>query len=121
MTAILIIFEGRFQIFQRFSSSKLVLKTVVALNYYENSSTYKKGPHDLNWGNVRQTIHLPSLPKFFLKKPDTPEGATFFCSSSRTARSKLLFMLPVEKKHIRILEYVQTHFRICFVKNIRTC
>ncbi len=43
-TAILTIFEGRFPIFQRFSSSKLVLKTVksrfVALNYYENGSMY---------------------------------------------------------------------------------
>jgi hypothetical protein len=41
-TAILIIFEGRFQVFQRFCSSKLVPKTVesrfVALNYYENVS-----------------------------------------------------------------------------------
>ncbi len=37
-----IIIEGRFHFFQRFSSSKLVLKTVescfVALNYYENGS-----------------------------------------------------------------------------------
>jgi hypothetical protein len=43
-TAIVIIFEGgQFQVFQRFSSSKLVPKTVescsVALNYYENGST----------------------------------------------------------------------------------
>jgi hypothetical protein len=42
-TAILIIIEGQFQLFQRFSSSKLVLKTVAscfaALNYYENGST----------------------------------------------------------------------------------
>jgi hypothetical protein len=42
-TAILIITEGQFQVFQRFSSSKLVLKTVescfVALNYYGNGST----------------------------------------------------------------------------------
>jgi hypothetical protein len=42
-TAIPIIIEGRFQVFQRFSSSKLVLKTVescfVALNYYGNGST----------------------------------------------------------------------------------
>ncbi len=41
-TAILIIIEGQFQIFQRFSSSKLVLRTVescfVALNYYGNGS-----------------------------------------------------------------------------------
>jgi hypothetical protein len=37
------IIEGQFQVFQRFSSSKLVLKTVEscfsALNYYENGST----------------------------------------------------------------------------------
>ncbi len=43
-TAILMIFEGQFQVFQRFSSSKLVLKTVescfAGLNYYENGSTY---------------------------------------------------------------------------------
>ncbi len=43
-TAIPIIIEGLFQAFQRFSSSKLVLKTVescfVALNYYGNGSTY---------------------------------------------------------------------------------
>jgi hypothetical protein len=42
-TAILIIIKGQFQVFQRFSSSKLVLETVescfVALNYYENGST----------------------------------------------------------------------------------
>ncbi len=41
--AILIIFEGQLQVFQRFSSSKLVPKTVescfVALNYYENGSS----------------------------------------------------------------------------------
>ncbi len=41
-TAILIIIEGQFQIFQRLSSSKLVLKTVescfTVLNYYENGS-----------------------------------------------------------------------------------
>jgi hypothetical protein len=42
VTAIPIMIEGRFQVFQRFSSSKLVLKTVkscfAALNYYGNSS-----------------------------------------------------------------------------------
>ncbi len=42
-TAIPIIIEGQFQVFQRFASSKLVLKTVescfVALNYYGNGST----------------------------------------------------------------------------------
>jgi hypothetical protein len=41
-TAIPIIIEGQFQVFQLFSSSKLVLKTVescfVALNYYGNGS-----------------------------------------------------------------------------------
>ncbi len=41
--AILIIIEGLFQDFQRFSSSKLALKTVescfVALNYYGNGSS----------------------------------------------------------------------------------
>jgi hypothetical protein len=41
-TAILIIFEGQLQVFQRFSSSKLVLKTVescfMALNHYGNGS-----------------------------------------------------------------------------------
>jgi hypothetical protein len=43
-TAILIIIEGRFQVFQRFPSSKLELKTVescfVALNYYGNGSSF---------------------------------------------------------------------------------
>ncbi len=43
-TAIPIIIEGQFQAFQRFSSSKLVLKTVescfAALNYYGNGSRY---------------------------------------------------------------------------------
>ena len=43
-TAILIIFEGRFQVFQQFSSGKLVFKDVeirfAALNYYENGSMY---------------------------------------------------------------------------------
>jgi hypothetical protein len=45
-TAILIVIEGQFHAFQRFSSSKLVLKTVesrlAALNYYENGSNYKR-------------------------------------------------------------------------------
>ncbi len=43
-TAILIIIDVQFQVFQRFSRSKLVLKTVescfVALNYYENGSIH---------------------------------------------------------------------------------
>jgi hypothetical protein len=43
-TAILIISEGQFQVLQRFSSSKLVLKTVetcfTTFNYYENGSTF---------------------------------------------------------------------------------
>ncbi len=42
-TAILVITEGQFQVFQRFSSYKLVLKTVesclAALNYHENGSS----------------------------------------------------------------------------------
>ncbi len=42
-TAILILTECQFHVFQRFMSSKLVLKTVescfVALNYYEDGST----------------------------------------------------------------------------------
>jgi hypothetical protein len=42
-TAILIIIEGQLQVFQRFSSSKLVLKTgegcFMALNHYGNGST----------------------------------------------------------------------------------
>jgi hypothetical protein len=42
-SAIPIIIEGQFQVFQRFSSSKLVLKTVescfAALNYHGNGST----------------------------------------------------------------------------------
>jgi hypothetical protein len=46
-TAILTIIEGRFQVFQRFPSSKLALKTVascfVALNYYENGSMHRQG------------------------------------------------------------------------------
>ncbi len=44
LTAIPIIIEGRFQVFQWFSSSKLVLKTVescfMAFNYYGNGSTH---------------------------------------------------------------------------------
>jgi hypothetical protein len=47
-TAVLIIIEGHFQIFQRFSSSKLVLKTVkscfAALNCYENGSSGEAVP-----------------------------------------------------------------------------
>jgi hypothetical protein len=43
ITAILILIEGQLQVFQRFSSSKLVLKTVkscfVALNYCENDGS----------------------------------------------------------------------------------
>ncbi len=46
-TAILMIIEGQFQTFQRFSSGKLVLKAVescfVALNYYENGSRASRG------------------------------------------------------------------------------
>ncbi len=42
-TAIPIIIEGRFQVFQRFSSSKLVLKTIescfTGLNYYDIGSS----------------------------------------------------------------------------------
>jgi hypothetical protein len=48
-TAISIIIEGQFfQIFQRFSSSKLILNTVesrfTALNHYENGSMNLKKP-----------------------------------------------------------------------------
>jgi hypothetical protein len=43
-TAILIIIEGQFQAFQRFSGSKLLLQTVgshfAAFNYYENGSMH---------------------------------------------------------------------------------
>ncbi len=43
-----IIIEGRIEFFQRFSSSKLVLKTVesrfAALNYYENGSSIRVNP-----------------------------------------------------------------------------
>ncbi len=43
-TAILIIIEVQFQVFQRFSGSQLVLKTVgscfVALSYYGNGSNF---------------------------------------------------------------------------------
>jgi hypothetical protein len=46
VTAILTIIEGQFHIFERFLSSKLVLKTVesgfVALNYYENGSAVQR-------------------------------------------------------------------------------
>ncbi len=46
-TAILIIIEGPFKVFQRFFSRKLVLRTVesclVALNYYENGSMVAQG------------------------------------------------------------------------------
>jgi hypothetical protein len=46
-TAICIIMEGRFQAFQVFSSSKLVLKTVencfAALTYSENTTVLKLG------------------------------------------------------------------------------
>jgi len=52
--------------------------------------SYRKGPQDLNEGNVRQTIHLPSLPKPLPNRPETPPGVPLFCSSKRTARSKLL-------------------------------
>ncbi len=42
-TAILIIMEGRFEVFQRFSGSKLALQNVMSrfatLNYHENGST----------------------------------------------------------------------------------
>ncbi len=44
VTAILVLFEGQFQVFQRFPGSKLVLEPVescfVALKCYENGSIY---------------------------------------------------------------------------------
>ncbi len=50
--AILIIIEGQLQVFQQFSSSKLVLKTVEScytpLNYYKNGSSVSRdgsAPH----------------------------------------------------------------------------
>jgi hypothetical protein len=58
-TAILIIIEGQFQVFQRFSSGKLALKTVesrfVALNYYENGS--KLSPSCLPLRDIHTYIH----------------------------------------------------------------
>ncbi len=57
-TAIPIIIEGRFQVFQRFSSSKLVLKAVescfVALNYYGNGST-------THLHNIQTGAHTPRI------------------------------------------------------------
>ncbi len=45
-TAILTITEGQFQVFQRFTSSKLVLQTVescfAALKYYENGGEKRR-------------------------------------------------------------------------------
>jgi hypothetical protein len=69
----------------------------------------------LKEGNVLHTIHLPSLPKVCPTKPETPEGATFFRSSKRTARSKLLFMLPVEKTPETILQNNKTKMIILTV------
>jgi hypothetical protein len=60
-TAILIIIEGQFQVFQRFSSSKLVLRTVdsrfTALNHYENGSMYTC-MHVCMWLCVRAALQV---------------------------------------------------------------
>ncbi len=60
VTAIPIIIEGRFQLFQRFSSSKLVPKTVescfVALNYYGNGSMVDRVCLKLNYVNVNVNV-----------------------------------------------------------------
>ncbi len=57
-TAILIIIEGQFQVFRRFSSSKLVLKSVgsrfTTLNYYENGSN-KRTIAPPSYGPVQNT------------------------------------------------------------------
>jgi hypothetical protein len=49
VAAILTIIEGQFQVFQRFSGSKLALRTVEsrheALNYYENGSLHNLWSH----------------------------------------------------------------------------
>ena len=56
--AIPIIFEGLFQAFQRFSSGKLVLKTVescfLTLNYYGNGSRLN---HD-SWQEICETSEV---------------------------------------------------------------
>jgi hypothetical protein len=63
-TAILIIIEGLLQVFQRFSSSKLVLKTVercfVSLKYYENGSS--RAPH--HYIPLEKVCHLQGLSLF---------------------------------------------------------
>ena len=52
-TAFFIIIEGQFQMFQRFSGSKLSLKAVssrfVALNYYEKGSTASEYMHQVDY------------------------------------------------------------------------
>jgi hypothetical protein len=60
-TAIPIIIEGQFQVFQRFSSSKLVLEAVescfVALNYYGNQSTVQTNPNTLTHKILKEHTH----------------------------------------------------------------
>ncbi len=65
-TAILIITEGQFQVFQRFYNSKLVLKTVkshfVALNYYENGRVHIEKVRSWFWASgltytLRRCLH----------------------------------------------------------------
>jgi hypothetical protein len=62
-TAILIIIEGRFQVFQRFSSGKLVLNAVescfAALNYYENGSkTYRSTENVISDDNTYKSYYM---------------------------------------------------------------
>ncbi len=63
-TAIPIIIEGQFQVFQRFSCSKLVLKTVescfVAFNYYGNGSMclHRVETYIQTYHNLALHIHI---------------------------------------------------------------
>jgi hypothetical protein len=70
LTAILIIFEGQFQVFQRFSSSKLVLKTVkncfVALKCYENGSIKYPCMQTLKFTHTCRCTHTNSVHKIYI-------------------------------------------------------
>ncbi len=83
-TAILIVFEGHFQVFQRFSSSsQLVLQTVescfVALNYDENGSTNCKANRE-PWSDcLTHSVHkcvMEHFEKLHFEKLQTWLGNT---------------------------------------------
>ncbi len=118
-TAILIIIEGRFQAFQRFSSSKLVLKTVVSrfvtLNYYEMAVWCNRASITCNAWSQRQTwAHGSLLPQQLfacstsLFAPDTsffaPDASFFAPDLSRSLVFACLDLPPELREDAKVSE-----------------